>query len=60
MKGADHESFKIRSPPLSQTVTNFPLIVDTMSAIELLGVGWRSKAIVEALFQTFDLVLAGF
>lgn len=34
----DHKSFEIGSPPLGQTVTNFPFIVEAVGAVELLGV----------------------
>ena len=56
----DHKSFEIGSPPLGQTVANFPFVVEAVGAVELLREGWGSKTVIQAFFQTLYLVLAGF
>jgi len=56
----DHKSFKIWSPPLGQTVTNFPFVVEAVGAVELLRVGRGSETVIQAFFQTLYFVLAGF
>lgn len=53
-----HERLKVRPPPLREAVSNLPLVVHAVRRVELLRVrGWR-KAVVQALLQAFNLVLA--
>lgn len=54
-----HKSFKIRSPPLGQTVTDFPFVVEAVGTVELLGMGWGSKTVIQAFFKAFYFVFAG-
>ena len=41
-----HERFKVRTPPLSEAVSDFPVVVDPMGGIELARVsGWCQPVI---------------
>lgn len=55
---AHHEGFKVGSPPLRQTITNLPLVVDTMRRIELFRLVWRSQTFVHPSFETIDVVFS--
>lgn len=59
MEGADHERLKVRSPPLCEAVTNFPVIVDPMRRVELLRILRRCESIVEPGFESFNFVFTG-
>jgi hypothetical protein len=41
-----HKGLEVWAPPLSETVTNFPVIVDPMGGVELTRVTGRSQAFV--------------
>lgn len=58
VRPTDHKSFEIGSPPLGQTVTNFPFVVEAVGAVELLRVGRRGETVVQAFFQTLYFVFA--
>ena len=51
-----HERLEIRSPPLRDRVCNLPLIIDTFTR-ELSP--RRRQALIEARFETFNLVFIG-
>jgi len=59
VESTNHKSFKIRSPPLGQTVTDFPFAVEAVGTVELLGMGWGSKTVIQAFFKAFYFVFAG-
>ena len=58
--GSHHKSLEIGPPPLSQTVANFPIVIYTMSGVELTGFGGRGQALIQPPLQTVDLVLTRF
>ena len=60
IRRAYHECLKVWSPPLSQAVSDLPFIVHTMRSVELSGIGWWRKAVVQTLLETFNLVFARF
>lgn len=60
MAATYHESFEIRPPPLGQTVTNFPFVVDPVCAVELLGVPRRSETDVKLALEAVDFIFARF
>ena len=55
-----HEGLKVRSPPLREAVTNFPIVVHTMRRVELPRVRRWREAFVQPAFEAVDLVLSGF
>lgn len=57
---AYHESFEVRPPPLGETVTDFPFVVDPVGGVELARLcGW-GETIVQSPFEAFDFVFTGF
>jgi hypothetical protein len=54
-----HERLKIGSPPLSETVSDFPLVVDAMRCIELFRFGRRGETFVQSALEAVDVVFAG-
>ena len=55
-----HERLEIGSPPLSETVPDFPLVVDTMGCIKLFRFGRRGETLVQSALEAVDVVFAGF
>jgi hypothetical protein len=45
---------------LCKTITDLPLVVDAMGRVELLRLYWRCKALVEAPFESVNIVLPRF
>jgi hypothetical protein len=60
MKATHHKCLEIGPPPLCKTISNFPLVVDAMRRVELLGLYWRREALIEAPFQSINVVLTRF
>lgn len=58
--GAYHESFKVGSPPLGETVSDFPLVVDAMRGVELARIDGRGEALIKATLEPLYFVLAWF
>jgi hypothetical protein len=56
----DQERFKVRSPPLGETVADFPVVVNAMRGVKLTRIGRRCEAFVKKAFESFDLVLSRF
>lgn len=54
-----HEGLEVRAPPLSEAITNLPLVVHTVRRVELPGIGRRRKAFVQTPLQSVDFVLSG-
>ena len=55
-----HERLKIGSPPLSETVSNFPLVIDTMRRIKLFRFGGWGETLVQSALEAIDVVFTGF
>lgn len=48
-----HEGFEIGAPPLRERITNFPVLIDTLTG-ELRSHG--GQALVQALLEALDLL----
>jgi hypothetical protein len=55
-----HECFKIRTPPLGEAVSDFPVVVDPVGCVELARVTRWSQAVIQATLEALQLVFAGF
>jgi len=53
-----HESLKIWPPPLRQTISNFPFVVDSMGDLIKLGTWRRSQTFIQPPLQAFCFILA--
>ena len=51
-----HKSLKIRPPPLSQTITDLPVVIHTVGRVKLAGFGGRGQAVIQPPLQPVDLV----
>jgi len=51
-----HERLKIGSPPLSETVSDFPLVVDTVRCIELFRFRGWGETLVQSTLEAVDVV----
>jgi len=56
----DHERFEIRPPPLGQTISNLPLVVDAMGDLVELRTRRRGETVIQTPFETFYFVFAWF
>jgi len=45
-EGTHHESLEIGAPPLSETIADLPVIVDTVRGVELARVRWGGETFV--------------
>ena len=55
-----HERLEIRPPPLSQTISNLPVVIHTMSRVELARFRGRGQAFIQPPLQTVDFVFTRF
>jgi hypothetical protein len=51
-----HESFKVRSPPLRQRVSNFPFPIDSLSGKLISD---RRQPLIQPLLESINLVVFG-
>ena len=55
-----HECFKVRTPPLGETVSNLPVVVDPMGGVELTRVTRWGQPIIQTTLEAIQLVFARF
>jgi len=55
-----HKRFEVRTPPLGETITDFPIIIDPVRGIELARVTGWGQAFVQTALEALEFVFAGF
>lgn len=60
MYPSHHEGLEIWSPPLSQTITDLPVVIYAVGGVELAGFGGRGQAVIQSPLQTINFVFARF
>ena len=56
MYPSHHEGLEIWSPPLSQTITDLPVVIYAVGGVELAGFGGRGQAVIQPSLQTVNFV----
>jgi len=55
-----HKCFKVRTPPLSEAISNFPVVVDPVGGVELTRVTRWGQPIIQTTLEALQLIFAGF
>jgi hypothetical protein len=58
--GTHHEGLEIRAPPLSETVSNFPVVINPVRRVELARITGWSQPIIQTALEAVQFIFAGF